>query len=55
VVRILEVRMIFRNIESKIEIGKEINSAPGQLWSTASAQQTTQPALLDRSQVAGAA
>jgi hypothetical protein len=44
--------MIFRNIETKIEIGKEINSALGRLWSLAPVEQTTQPALLDRLQLA---
>jgi hypothetical protein len=47
--------MIFGNIETKIKIGKEINSAPGRLWPMASAQRTARPALLDRTQVLGAA
>jgi hypothetical protein len=47
--------MIFRNIETKIEIGKEINSAPGRVWLTASAQRTARPAPLDRLQVPVAA
>jgi hypothetical protein len=47
--------MIFKNIETKIKIGKEINSAPGQLWPTASAQRTAQSASLHRPQVPGAA
>jgi hypothetical protein len=45
--------MIFRNIEIKIKIGKEINNALDPLWPMASAQQTAQPAPLDRPQVAG--